>query len=162
MIKFSKLTFLVASFIVISASFMRQVLDFLRSSIGKMGVSVLLASTQIIIGFYFFLAKKKLTWLRLIMIFIVFVLGMLLVWKIKLIAERVHILEYGLLGYLIGRDLKLTRHKFKNIFLACLFTAFVGIIDESFQAVLPYRYFDARDIVFNILGGIWGILLYIF
>ena len=82
-------------------------------------------------------------------------------YELKIPAERIHILEYGLLGWLAGRDLIKTNKKTKGSILACLMIGMVGILDEVFQAVLPYRYFDMRDIMFNSLGGSWGIVLYI-
>lgn len=160
MLKLSKLTVFLAIFIVISASFMRQVLDFLNYLLGRNTVIISFAIIQIAGGgfFLYFLINKKLGWLKLMVIFIVLSLGMLLVWKIKIFAERIHILEYGVLGYLAAKDLKVAQYKF-NIFVAFFFTLLVGVIDELFQKILPYRYFDFRDIVFNSLGGAWGVFI---
>ena len=79
----------------------------------------------------------------------------------KIPVEQIHIFEYAVLGWFATRDLIKVNKKIKGIILACLFTIIVGILDEAFQAVLPYRYYEIRDIVFNILGGTWGIILYL-
>jgi VanZ family protein len=59
------------------------------------------------------------------------------------------------------RDLAGIRNKWAGVICAFLFTAFVGYSDELFQKFLPYRVYDLRDIVFNSIGGIWGICLYL-
>jgi VanZ family protein len=35
----------------------------------------------------------------------------------------------------------------------------IGILDELFQAVLPNRVGDIRDVVINSIGVAWGVLL---
>ena len=100
--------------------------------------------------------------IRTLGVIVVLVIGLSLAWQIKIIAERIHLLEYGVLGWFVSRDLIRGRSKkLKDIILAGLFATVVGIIDEGFQAILPYRFFDIRDILFNSLGGIWGIILYL-
>lgn len=160
--RISKPTIFLAIFIVISASFMRQILDFINNLLGKDTVIVLFAVVQIVGGSFFlhFLVNKNLGSKKLIVIFFVLFLGMFLIWKIKIFAERVHILEYGVLGYLAARDERVSKFNIKGVY-ALLFTACVGGVDELFQGILPYRYFDVRDIVFNCLGAAWGIIIYI-
>ena len=70
-------------------------------------------------------------------------------------------MEYGVLGWLAGKDLISKQKMLRGIILTCIFIAFIGILDEGFQAILPYRVFDLRDIGFNILGGVWGTVLYL-
>ena len=72
-------------------------------------------------------------------------------------AERVHFLQYGLLGLLVSRAYKISSFK---VFLASgLFIMSVGLVDEIIQWYLPNRYGDIRDVVMNSLGGLSGLWL---
>jgi hypothetical protein len=75
--------------------------------------------------------------------------------------ERAHIAAYGILGYLISRDLydgaDIPISILKPIALAIL----VGIIDEVLQLFLPYRVFDIKDILMNCAGAAAGAVLYL-
>ena len=105
--------------------------------------------------------KKRTIFLNILLFGIVLTIGMVLAWQIKIPEERIHILEYAILGWFAGRDLIKTNKKIKGAILACIFCTIVGILDEIFQAILPYRVYDLRDIVFNSLGGAWGLILYL-
>lgn len=69
---------------------------------------------------------------------------------IPLPIERIHFIEYGLLGWLSywagGKK-------------ALIYVIAIGIIDELIQGILPNRYFDMRDIIMNIIGGGMGIIM---
>lgn len=72
---------------------------------------------------------------------------------IPLPVERIHFIEYGVLGWLsywaFGRK-------------AFIYVVTIGIIDELIQGVLPNRFFDMRDIFMNIAGGGLGIAMRIY
>jgi glycopeptide antibiotics resistance protein len=74
-------------------------------------------------------------------------------------AERLHFVEYALLGLAIERVL---RHYIKDAgrpFLAMLFAYFIGLGDETIQWLLPNRYAAIRDVFLNGWGSVLGILL---
>lgn len=91
--------------------------------------------------------------------------------------ERLHFLEYGLVGGLLFTALlerqKNTRGESgelssRRAFLwpavgAFVMTGLAGWIDEWIQAVLPNRFYDLRDVAMNAAGGalavlsIWGL-----
>lgn len=93
----------------------------------------------------------------------VMVLSMIIVlaWQITNYAERIHIAEFVVLGWFAARDMIKTKKGARGAVLACLFCAGVGLLDEIFQAILPYRFFDLNDIISNTLGGGWGTVLYL-
>lgn len=161
--RISKITIFFSVFILISTSFMRQVLEFIQSYIGGGGVKILLALIMIAasLAFLIFVMKKRVHAIKTPTLILLIILGLILAWQVKYPAEKVHILEYGLLGWLATKDLIKVNGKSKAIISAAIFCIVVGIIDEAFQAVLPYRFYDIRDIIFNGLGGIWGIVLYL-
>ena len=74
--------------------------------------------------------------------------------------EKVHILEYGILSYLLIQFFSSMRFTSKkSIFFAVLpFQVAVALSDEIVQGILPNRFYDVRDIWMNVLAGT-GILL---
>lgn len=78
----------------------------------------------------------------------------------KIPVEKIHILEYGFLGWLATRDLVIGAKKVKGVIFAFIFCAIIGALDEGFQAILPYRYCEFRDFTLNCFGGILGIISY--
>ena len=142
---------------------MRQVLRFAKGCIGEKTFTITFGLIFIILGLAFLFSRIKGSSLnaKTFMFSVMLIAGIVLAYQMKIPEERIHILEYGILGWLAGRDLIKTGSKLKGIISACLFTIFIGYLDEMFQKVLPYRVFDVRDIVFNGLGGLWGVCLYI-
>ena len=159
----SKLTFGIGISIIVSASFARQIADFAKANLGEKGFTVLLEAIFVIsvLSFLIFIIKKSSNFIKIIVFITVLTIGIVLAWQIKIAIEKIHILEYAILGWSAGRDLIKTNKKIKGAILACIFCIIVGILDERFQAILPYRVYDLRDIVFNSLGGAWGVILYL-
>jgi len=62
---------------------------------------------------------------------------------------------------LASRDAFKNKRKIVAVGHVIIFTFFFGFLDEGFQAILPYRYYDLRDIVFNYLGALWGLMLFL-
>ncbi len=66
--------------------------------------------------------------------------------------EALHFLQYGFLGWLLFRALS-HRVRDGSIYLAAIVLgAAVGILDETWQWIVPGRVWDLRDIWINILG----------
>lgn len=150
-------------FIVISASFMRQVLDFIYATIGKQNTILALGVVfvMVFIVILWRISGLKIATYRKLLFLIVLVLGLYWSWSLKIVAERIHILEYGLLGYLAARDLFKNQINIRsNILIVITIFAF-AFMDEGFQYFLPYRVYDLRDIAFNIIGGSWGAALFL-
>ncbi|MCQ9208105.1 MAG: VanZ family protein [Omnitrophica bacterium] len=160
--KISKTTIGIGLFIIVSASFSRQILALVQLRIGERGVITLLGLVLVISGlaFLIFAIRNKPGAKRILMLIAILTSGLYFSWQIKIPVERIHLLEYALLGWFAARDLIKTNQKAKGAILACTLGIAVGIVDELFQAVLPYRVFELRDIVFNGLGTAWGIALY--
>lgn len=74
--------------------------------------------------------------------------------------ERIHLLQYGIVGFLWTYAFSCRQRRGSSIlpagagFLAALVTA---CLDESIQAILPYRVGDFRDIGFDLVGSIAGL-----
>ena len=64
--------------------------------------------------------------------------------------ERFHVVEYALVAVLYRKG---TGSRKKAFVLA----SFGGILDEVIQWILPNRYFDLKDIFWNVVGVFLGI-----
>lgn len=154
----------VGIYIVISASFMLQVRSFFVQIFGneivKAAVLVLFFLT---IGFYtLYLAYRRIPLYRIGFSFFVFVLAYLLMLSQAFSAEKFHVIEYGILGYLALKDLFWKgKQDFKNVIYALGVVILFGLLDEAFQWVLPYRVFEIKDIAINTISGFLGITQYL-
>jgi VanZ family protein len=143
---------------------MRQVLEFVYATIGRQTAISIFGISFIFFFLIIFawvirlpLEPKR----RKLVFLIVFVLGLSLSWHLKIVAERIHILEYGFLGYMVARDLLKNYIRFKTLGVVILIVAVFAFFDEGFQYILPNRCWDLRDIAFNLSGGIWGLSLFL-
>ncbi|MFH1202057.1 MAG: VanZ family protein [Candidatus Omnitrophota bacterium] len=150
-------------FIVISASFMQQLRNWLFDKLGDffMTGSVKLCFVLLAISALIFALKRRLGLLRAGLILSIFGLAYLFSTWQPYFSERSHVLTYGFLGYLAMRDLvaKGKRFKFLNFFMALLFIVLISVSDEGFQYFLPYRVGDIRDVFTNVISGIFGLVL---
>lgn len=162
--KLSKTTLILGAYIVVSASFMLQVRNWLFRVLGDfVMLNCLRASfTLIFILTIIYAAKIHLSLFRFCLISFIFILGYLFSRWQPYFSEKTHVLTYGLLGYLAVRDLTDTKTKlrFENIALAVLFVSLISALDETFQCILPYRVAEARDFITNIISAILGISLF--
>lgn len=73
------------------------------------------------------------------------------------LAERSHLIEYGLVAVLIYHALLARRAAGGAVrgaaAIAVTSTAALGAVDEAIQAALPNRVFDPRDLLFNALAA---------
>ncbi len=138
-------------------------MELFKSHFGKQTFAVLVGLATLAFGltFIIFIVRNKPNVIKTSILVLVLLTGLAISWRVKLLQERMHILEYGLLGWLGGRDTIKKDKKVKGIILACLFSISVGILDEGFQRILPYRVFEMRDMRINVLSGIWGVVLYL-
>jgi hypothetical protein len=160
--RLSKITLLFGSFIVLSATFTNQLLFYFFEQFGRRQTTTAVGMLFILIGIWCnaLIAKQGIPLKRKFFFFSLFVLGLILSWQIHLLAERIHILEYGLLGWFSIRDTTKNRFSLKAILLSFLIILFFGLLDEGFQFFLPQRVADWRDILLNCIGGCWGICLF--
>ncbi|MFC1512576.1 VanZ family protein [bacterium] len=162
--KLSKITIFYSAYIIISAAFMRQVLNFLKSHLSQNGLSVFVWCIFILAGIpliyfikkYIFKQKKYLNFLLLSLIIII---GAYYASTFHIIEERVHIALFGLLGFLTVQDFYKQFGR-TSIIIALIYSFLIASIDEIFQYFLPYRFGDIRDVLFGTIGALWGIAVY--
>lgn len=69
--------------------------------------------------------------------------------------EKLHFLQYGLVGLLARRSLPagLAAPPSRGVVVAVGVTLLAGWLDEGIQGLLPTRHYDPRDVVMNTLAG---------
>lgn len=161
--KLPRLTIALGTVIIISASFTKQLSDFIKANIGERGFLILAGIIFVIFGLslLIFVIRNRPKLINILLFAILLIIGIVLAWRIKIPVEKIHILEYAALGWIAGRDLIKRNKKIKGILLAYAICMAVGVVDELFQKLLPYRYCDLRDVLFNSLGSSWGVILYL-
>jgi len=151
---FSKFTWGYAVFIVISASFLTQVRAALVARFGDPVVRTSFYSAGLMLGLWLFWAALKRRGLRgLLPALVLLGSAAWMVWKLPYFAEKIHVFSYGLLGFLALQDS--SRAGLKGLRFwgsALLFVTAFNLADELFQAVLPYRVGEWRDVWTNALS----------
>jgi len=79
-----------------------------------------------------------------------------MVW-LRLPAERLHLIEYGVLAFLIYRALILDLKKPWAYGGAFILTSLIGWGDEGIQYLLPNRYYEFRDVCLNSASAALGL-----
>ena len=83
----------------------------------------------------------------------------LILWKLSTIpVERVHLLEYGLIGILAHRAVGHHAAEPGRTLLAVLVCLNIGLVDELVQGLLPSRFYDTKDVLTNAAAGLLGVL----
>ena len=149
--------------IVFSAAFTRQVYNYFILQLGReyFNYFVLLSILILIILFFRkcfagglikFNNFNGIKWVNLFLP--VLVLITLNLW-IEMPEEKVHVLIYGLLGWTRASEV----NQNENLFKILLFVILFSISGELFQAVLPNRVCDVRDVFIDSFSGICGAIL---
>ncbi len=84
---------------------------------------------------------------------------------LELPEERLHFVQYALLGYLAGwtvAGIRAHHGSRKQLALAFLITFLIGTLDEMVQGILPMRTFDFHDIFWNLISAWTGLWVYHF
>jgi len=160
----SRSTWLYGIFIIISASFLQQILFFFNKSIGTKTVQNIFYTICFIaaISILSYLLKQKLKVKNYLIIICLFLCSFLLMHLQPFFAEKTHIILYGVLGYLAKHDLQKTFLKqWTSFFISLSFCLLISTGDELFQVILPYRVGELFDMFTNVFSSIMGISLFI-
>lgn len=84
----------------------------------------------------------------------------LVVWPMDSPEEKLHFIEYGVVGVLWFLSLPARWSTLKRYLVAALCTGASGWLDEGIQALIPSRYYDLRDVGFNALAGLMALTLF--
>jgi len=146
-------------FIYVSLPFFPAFISTLRSLISKESLNLL--SLVLSISFFLLLSvwiyNKKYKAKQFLLIISPLLLLTYLSLSLDVWVERIHFIEYAVLGLLISRAVNVrTLHGI--IYTGCLVTL-IGAVDEIIQWFLPNRVGDMRDVFMNSVGGLSGLWL---
>ncbi|MFA5317897.1 MAG: VanZ family protein [Patescibacteria group bacterium] len=75
--------------------------------------------------------------------------------------KSMHLILYGMLAWLIVYFLREFKIKYRYIFYIAVITAYLyGITDEWHQSFVPGRGVSYWDLVFNVIGAMFGFIVY--
>ena len=160
--KLSKLTISLGIYIIVSAIFMNQVWGLFERSIGAQNVRALAISALFIAAMLLFWRVIRSSTDILKMLLNLAIIGSLLIFSLRqpYLVEKLHVVEYGLLGWLAGRDLNKNKVLLKNVFFAFFFAALISLLDEGLQRLLPWRVGDLRDVFTNFISSALGLVFF--
>lgn len=146
---------------IVALAFMaRQLLRILKLLIGLDGASILGWGCFLIFGavvLYYLVNNRTQLWVYTVeAILLLSVIGYAV--TLDIFEERIHLVEYAVLGILLSRDLR--PRTVREWLQVLLLGIVVGTIDELIQACLPYRVGDPRDVCFDAVGVAWGVCSY--
>ena len=146
-------------FIYVSLPFFPAFISTLRGFISKELLNLL--SLVLSLSFFLMLSvwiyKKKYKLNKFLLIISPLLLLTYLSLSLDVWVERIHFVEYAVLGLLISRAVNV-RALSGIIYTGCLVTL-IGLVDEIIQWFLPNRVGDIRDVFMNSAGGLSGIWL---
>jgi VanZ family protein len=162
--RLSGLTIGFGAYIVISALFMLQVTRWLFATFGEVFAADCLKwfSFLLFMSAALYAFKRRISLPKALILFSVFSLGYLLAARQRFLAEKTHILMYGLLGYMASSDLAGEKDISlpKNTLFALAFVTLISGLDETLQFILPYRVGELKDFMTNVLSGMLGMALF--
>ena len=146
-------------FIYVSLPFFPVFISTLRGFISKESLNIL--SLVMSISFFLLLSvwiyNKKYKLNQFLLIISPLLLLTYLSLSLDVWVERIHFIEYAVLGLLISRTVNV-RILHGMIYTGCLVTI-IGAVDEIIQWFLPNRVGDMRDVFMNSVGGLSGLWL---
>ncbi len=77
----------------------------------------------------------------------------------RLTVDRIHFVEYGILGLLCFQAVGSGHRAARRVGYAMVAVMAVAFLDESVQGILAGRYFDVRDLVIDLVAGLLPVLV---
>jgi VanZ family protein len=134
---------------------MRHVLNFVKEHLGRdhllliVNISLLVPTVLVLI----FVVRKGLG--KILWVSIPLAATAYYVYFMKIPEERVHFLQYGLLGILVLTTVK--KETWEGLLMALTVTVLVGCGDEFIQWLLPNRVGEIRDVMINAAASVLGV-----
>lgn len=118
-------------------------------------IVVLICVGVLLYIFYTLVHPKKMS------LYLLVILGLLVgFFSFRLIErpeEKMHFLEYGLLGFLVYRASSFNFRGLVLLIFSLFLVLLLGFVDEVIQYFLPNRFYDKRDILLNWLASGLGL-----
>jgi len=152
----SALTIGFGIYIVVSASFARQLWELFSALLGEENLKLVCVIMIFLLGtaIILYIARLRLNPIRLIAGVILLAFSFWYAGRQSYFVKQVHTVEYNILGLLAMRDSR-------KLFFAFLFVLLIAALDEGLQKLLPYRTGDLPDVITDCIGGLAGIFLFL-
>ena len=136
------------------------IMDVIERSVGdilNMMLSILpIACLALFLVYLIVVKKERQPWRYLLMGFVIASVAAIQRF-IFYPAEKVHLVEYGILGWMIYHAVRVSGGGVAAGYIwTMILVLTIGTADELVQAYLPMRVFDFRDIVINFHSGLLG------
>jgi len=138
------------SFILLNTFLGRQLYNFLISLGGRSLVIIIMG---ILAGCCLIFVWRKIDKTKLFQLVLLLFLGVTAALFLNIAEERLHIVKFGFLGFLVMTSSIISRKK------GAILGISLAILDEGIQTLLPYRVGDIRDVAINLLSLLWGIAM---
>jgi glycopeptide antibiotics resistance protein len=141
---------------------MRPILNFLKGTLGEaFSPAVYVFLLFVALGIFYLFLKHGRGWKSLVLLFGILGITAYILPSIKYPEERVHFLEYAVLGIMLYFALR-EGIKVRKVLLGIpVIVFFIGLGDELIQGILPNRVYQFTDVILNFCGGILGELILI-
>ena len=141
---------------------MRPILNFLKGSLDEaFSPAVYILLFFIALGVIALFITQRKGWKSLVMLFGILGVTAFILPLIKYPEERIHFLEYAVLGIMLYLALRESIQGRKVFVYIPVIIFLVGLGDEIIQGMLPNRVYQFTDVLLNFLGGILGELILI-
>lgn len=152
--KIWKIIIIYVAAIYLTLPVMRAFLNFLYSSIGRRNLAVSIDIVLFVIPCLILFLFLKKGVVRSAIVITPLIAALIFIYQMERPEERVHFLEYGILGFLVSTAMGTgSRHLIRALLLIVL----IGSVDEFIQLLLPNRVGDLRDVLMNATGGVLGL-----
>ncbi len=134
----------------------RYLVEYIYRTFGRPTVGVLVTTGLVVVAIVLAMAilNSRVSLSSRATALVLLATGGLVSLKVGLPEEKIHFVEYGLLGYILFRA---TSTWARPVAASFVMVSIVGSLDEAIQWALPQRVGDLKDIALNTLGGAIGI-----
>jgi MFS-type transporter involved in bile tolerance (Atg22 family) len=137
--------------------FGRELLELLIVAIGRVGVGLgIFGIVGALIWCVVPFPKKETKGSPLLLYCVVLILIVASLFLLDIPEERVHVIEFAGLSFLLGRDFIRAEHPHPFL-MAALISLLLGFADEGLQALLPRRVGELRDAGINAISVFFGL-----
>ncbi len=160
--RLSKFTIFFGIYIIASSFFMRQVWTIWKDVFGLKNLILFISLLCLlaILAILYKNIKSGFNIKRMLFVLAICIAGFIFAWRQPYLSEKAHVLEFALLGWLAMQDLsKENRDLLKASLIALIFVIIIGCLEEGYQKLLPWRVGELRDIITDVISGMFGIIL---
>jgi hypothetical protein len=141
---------------------MRPILNLLKENLGEaFSLSVYVFLFLVALGIIILFLTQGKGWKSFVLLLGILGITASILPAIRYPEERVHFLEYAVLGIMLYVALR-ERVQGRKVLLCIPVIVFLaGLVDEIIQGILPNRVYQFTDVLMNLAGGILGELILI-